>query len=51
MQSSKFLVPPSTEAQATVYKDPDMLFLKASLAMQSIPQTNNNLTKTSPFCI
>lgn len=40
MQGSKFLVPPCTEAQATLYKDPDMLFLKASLAMQSIPQTN-----------
>ena len=26
-----------------------MLLLKATLAMQSTPQTNNNLTKTSPF--
>ena len=51
MQGSKFLVPPCTEAQATLYKEPEMLFLKAPLAMQSIPQTNNNLTKTSPFCI
>ena len=24
MQGSKFLVPPCTEAQATLYKDPDM---------------------------
>ena len=50
--SSKFLVITLyIEAQETRYKNPDMLFLKATLAMQSTPQTNNNLTKTSPFCI
>ena len=51
-QSSKFLVIPLyIEAPAALYKNPNMWFLKATLAMQSTPQTKNNLTKTSPFCI